>query len=465
MSTKELTLTNPYTEAAFMSLPMTPPAELDALVARARNAYRDWRTTSVAERVRLCEAFATAFEAMGDSIAEDITRQMGKPLGQAKNEIAGTLERIQYMNSIAEATLADEYLPEKPGFVRYIRHEPKGVVLDIAAWNYPLLIAVNVIVPAVLAGNAVIVKHSSKTPLCGRAFVDAFAKAGAPKGLVQDIIAGHDTTEALIQHPGVNHVSFTGSVRGGHEVCAAASGRFIDLGLELGGKDPAYVCADADFDFAVENCVDGAFYNAGQSCCAIERVYIDQAIYERFVEAYAAKVREYVLGDPMAEGTGLGPLASASARGFLKGQVAEAVDKGGSLVVSPDEFAMPGKGWFAAPAVVAGDIHDTALIQEESFGPVIGLIPVSGDEEAIRLMNDSAYGLTASIWTADRDRAIRVGEQIETGTFFMNRCDYLEPALPWTGVKDTGRGCTLSHYGLRQLTQLKSMHLRTEIPT
>ena len=234
--------------------------------------------------------------------------------------------------------------------------------------------------------------------------------------------------------------------------------------MELGGKDPAYVCADAPFDFAVANCVDGAFYNAGQSCCGIERVYIDQSIFDRFVEAYAAQVRSYVVGDPMDANTTLGPLASKSAPAFLAQQVKDAVAQGGKLVVDPAEFATPDTGWFSAPAVVAGDIHATDLAQEESFGPVIALMPVRDDAEAIRLMNDSAYGLTASIWTQDVDRAVQVGAQIETGTFFLNRCDYLDPALPWTGVKDTGRGATLSHYGLLGLTQLKSMHLRTELP-
>ncbi len=285
-----------------------------------------------------------------------------------------------------------------------------------------------------------------------------------PDGLVQDVVADHATTEALVQHPGINHVSFTGSVRGGREIVHSAAGRFIDVGLELGGKDPAYVCADAPFDFAVENTVDGAFYNAGQSCCAVERVYVDKAIYDDFVEAYAALVRKYVMGDPMDAATSLGPLASKSAPGFLAGQVEDAVRGGGKLVVDPREFDAPGQGWFAAPAVVAGDIQATSLMQEESFGPVIGIVPVSDDEEAVRLMNDSEYGLTASVWTSDPERVRRIGPEIETGTVFMNRCDYLDPALPWTGVKDTGRGVTLSHYGLLQLTQLKSMHLRVELP-
>jgi len=323
---------------------------------------------------------------------------------------------------------------------------------------------VNVVVPAVLAGNAVIIKHSSRTPLCGQAFVDAFQKAGVPLNLVQHVVAGHDVTEMLIQHTGVDYVSFTGSVRGGHEIVQSASGRFIGTGLELGGKDPAYVCADGDFNYAVANCVDGAFYNAGQSCCAVERIYVEQSIYERFVEAFVETTRAYVLGDPMQAATSIGPMATKSAPQFLAEQVDAAVRAGGRLLVAPGEFACPGQGWFCAPAVVADAPQDSPLMQEESFGPVIGIRPVADDAEAVRMMNDSPYGLSASIWTSDTQRAIRIGEQVETGTFFMNRCDYLDPALPWCGVKDTGRGATLSHYGLLNLTKIKSIHLRTEVP-
>lgn len=464
MIVKELHLINPYTEQSFMSLRMLDPSQVDAVVAKARTAFQTWRRSAISERVALCTEFIAKFEAMQDTVASEITWQMGKPLRQARNEVAGMLDRTKHMIGIAENVLSDEWLPEKPKFRRYIRHEPVGVVLDIAAWNYPLLIAVNVVVPAVLAGNAVIIKHSSRTPLCGEAFAAAFEAAGAPDGLVQNVIADHATTEALIRHSGVDYVSFTGSVRGGRDVCRAAGERFIHVGLELGGKDPAYVCADAPFEFSVENCVDGALYNAGQSCCAVERVYVDRAIYKDFVDAAAAKFRDYVLGDPLQDSTSLGPLAGSSAREFLRQQVKEAVNAGGKLVVSPSEFDVPDTGWFLAPALVADAPQICGLMQEESFGPVLGILPVDSDQDAIRLMNDSPYGLTASIWTQDVERAIRIGEQIETGTFYMNRCDYLDPALPWCGVKDTGRGATLSHYGLLQLTRLKSMHLRTELP-
>lgn len=464
MGASELRVVNPFTEQVELVLPMIGAEEIDGVVARARRAFGVWRWTGVAERMALCERFIAAFEAEAEQTARDITRQMGKPLANARGEVQGMIGRARHMIAIAEETLADEQVAEKPNFTRYIRHEPLGVVLDIAAWNYPLLIAVNVVVPAVLAGNAVIIKHSSRTPLCGRAFTEAFTRAGAPEGLVQDVIADHAVTDALIRHAGVDFVSFTGSVRGGHEVVRSAADRFIGMGLELGGKDPAYVCADAPFDFSVENTVDGALYNAGQSCCAIERIYVEAPIYERFVEAFAEKARAYArLGDPMDPATTQGPMATPGAAKFIAEQVADAVKRGGRLVVAPGDYARPAGGWFCAPAVVAGAPQDCSLMQEESFGPVVGILPVASDDEAIRLMNDSAYGLTASIWTSDPARAARVGARVETGTFFMNRCDFLDPALPWTGVKDTGRGATLSKYGLLQLTQLKSMHLRTSL--
>ncbi|HOV31899.1 MAG TPA: aldehyde dehydrogenase family protein [Candidatus Hydrogenedens sp.] len=462
MSSKELKVINPYTEKEIYSFHKDTLDEANAKVEKAYKAFQQWRFTPIEQRKELCLRFMEEFDKSRDKIARDITEQMGKPLWQSQNEINTMLDRAQYMISIAEKTLADEYLPEKPGFVRYIRHEPIGVVLDIAAWNYPLLIAVNVIVPAIMAGNAVIVKHARLTPLCGKAFVEAFEKAGAPDGLIQDIITDHPVIDAIIKNPKIGFVSFTGSVRGGHEIVQSASTRFINQGLELGGKDPAYVCADAPFDFAVANCVDGAFYNAGQSCCAVERIYVDRNIYNKFVESFVELTQQYKLGDPMLKETTIGPLAVASARNFLKQQVEEAVAMGGKLVVSPEEFDVPTCGQFFAPAVVIDAPQKCSLMQEESFGPVIGILPVNSDEEAIQYMNDSPYGLTASIWTSDFERAKRIGELVETGTFYMNRCDYLDPALPWTGVKDTGRGASLSHYGYYQLTQLKSMHLRTQ---
>jgi acyl-CoA reductase-like NAD-dependent aldehyde dehydrogenase len=453
------TLINPATEAPLREIAYTSPAELEAIVTRARSAQRDWRRVPLPERVRAVGQMVPAFRAMADQVALDITRQMGKPLQQARNEINTMIDRAETMCRLAEAALADEPLPPKAGFDRFIRHEPLGVVLDVAAWNYPLLIAVNVIVPALLAGNAVLVKHARLTPLCGGHFADAFARADAPAGLVAAVTLDHDAAAALIRSGHVDYVSFTGSVAGGREVYAEVAHRFIDAGLELGGKDPAYVCEDANFEFAVENVVDGAFYNAGQSCCGIERVYVARPIYERFVEAAVALVRQYRMGDPEDPATTLGPLAHRKGVALVEAHVAEARAAGARVLTGGTPWR--GRGYFSEPTVLTEVNHGMKVMSEETFGPVVGIMPVRDDAEAVRLMNDSPYGLTASVWTEDMDRANRVMTELDAGTVYANRCDYLDPMLPWVGVKDSGKGCSLSHLGFAHLTRPKSFHLRT----
>jgi acyl-CoA reductase-like NAD-dependent aldehyde dehydrogenase len=453
------TLVNPATEAPWREVTFTSAAELDAIVARARAAQREWRRVPVADRVRLVAGIVPAFRAMADQVALDITRQMGKPLQQAKSEIDTMIDRAETMGRLAEAALADEPLPPKEGFARFIRREPLGVVLDIAAWNYPLLIAVNVIVPALLAGNAVLVKHARLTPLCGQHFADACARAGLPAGLCAAVVLDHAATAALIRSGRIDYVSFTGSVAGGREVYGHVAGRFIDAGLELGGKDPAYVCEDADFEFAVENVVDGAFYNAGQSCCGIERVYVARAQFDRFVEAAVALVRQYRMGDPEDPATTLGPLAHRRGVDVVDQQIAAARAAGARVLTGGTPWRA--RGYFSAPTVLTGVDHTMSVMTEETFGPVVGIMPVRDDAEAIRLMNDSPYGLTASVWTADMERARRVMAELEAGTVYANRCDYLDPMLPWVGVKDSGKGCSLSHLGFAHLTRPKSFHLRT----
>jgi acyl-CoA reductase-like NAD-dependent aldehyde dehydrogenase len=453
------TLVNPATERPFLEVPLTTPGELAAIVARARAAQADWRRTPVAERVRIVGQMVPAFRAQADRVAQEITRQMGKPLRQARSEIETMIDRAETMCRLAPAALADEPLPPKEGFERFIRHEPLGVVLDIAAWNYPLLIAVNVIVPALLAGNAVLVKHARLTPLCADHFVDAFRRTELPPDLIAAVRLDHDAVAELVRSGGVAYVSFTGSVEGGREVYHQVSHRFIECGLELGGKDPAYVAEDADFDFTVENVVDGAFYNAGQSCCAVERVYVARPLFDRFVEAAVALVRRYVVGDPEDPATTLGPLAQAKAVAVVEGQVAEARAAGARVLTGGAR--RPGPGFFHEPTVLVDVDHRMSVMREESFGPVLGIMPVRDDAEAVALMNDSPYGLTASVWTRDPERARRLLDRIEAGTVYANRCDYLDPMLPWVGVKDSGRGCSLSHLGFRPLTRPKSFHLRT----
>lgn len=455
---------NPFTGETWCELQAMSSSQAAAAVERAAAAQRDWRTSSIDQRLALCQAFLEAFAARADQVAADITGQMGKPLAQAQGETRGLRDRALAMMELAPAALADHPLPEKAGFVRRIVREPVGVVLVVAPWNYPLLTAVNAVIPAILSGNSVLLKHSSRTPQCADHFAQAFADAGAPDGLLQALPAPHDVTAEVIGRPEVGYVAFTGSVPGGHAVYrAAAAQRFIDVGLELGGKDPAYVAADADFDAAVEGLVDGAFYNAGQSCCGIERVYVHRSLYGRFVERAAELVSAYQLGDPTDPATSLGPLAQPGSSEFLRGQVADAVAKGARLLTGGQPTTVDGRGRFFEPALLADCDHSMEIMVEESFGPVLGVAPVDSDDEAVRLMNDSPFGLTASVWTSDLERAERLAPQVRTGTFFMNRCDYLDPQLAWTGVGDSGKGVSLSHLGFGPLTRPKSIHFRTGV--
>jgi acyl-CoA reductase-like NAD-dependent aldehyde dehydrogenase len=368
------------------------------------------------------------------------------------------------MIAIAPSALGDIAVEPKDGFTRFIRRDPLGVVFVVAPWNYPYLTAVNALMPALAAGNAVLLKHSHQTPLCAERFAEAFETAGLPAGLFAHLHLSHAATAKLVGSEGVDFVSFTGSVPGGHAVQEAAAQRFIGTGLELGGKDPAYVCADAKLDHAIENVIDGAFFNSGQSCCGIERIYVQADVYDAFVEGAVELTRAYVLGNPTEPETTLGPMVRASAADFVRGQIADAVAAGAKALIDPKTFPANAVGTpYLAPQILVDVDHSMRVMTEESFGPVVGIMKVASDEEAVALMNDSDFGLTASIWTTDEDAAVAIGDRVETGTWFMNRADYLDPALAWTGVKDSGRGCSLSRVGYEQLTRPKSFHLRTAI--
>jgi acyl-CoA reductase-like NAD-dependent aldehyde dehydrogenase len=436
-------------------------ADVDRLLQRARAAQRDWGQVPIDQRAALCSRFVDAFVANSDDVATELTWQMGRPRSQTPGEVRGFEERARYMIEIAPSSLGDIGVGDKPGFDRFIERVPLGVVLVLAPWNYPYLTSVNSVVPAIMAGNAVVLKHSSQTPLCAERFAEAFAAAGLPAGVFQVLHAGHGEVARIIGSEYVDFVSFTGSVPGGHAVQAAASRRFIATGLELGGKDPAYVRADADLAFAVENVVDGAFFNSGQSCCGIERIYVHSTLFDDFVAGAVAAVGAYRLGDPTDPETNLGPMVRTSAAEYVRGQIEAAVAAGARTLVDPVGFPAARAGTpYLAPQVLVDVDHGLSVMRDESFGPVVGIMKVADDEEAVRLMNDSVFGLTASIWTRDAEAARALGSRLETGTVFMNRCDYLDPALAWVGVKDSGRGCTLSRVGYESLTRPKSFHLR-----
>ena len=450
-----LRVLSPFDDSLVVELPYDDHASALARLTAASEAQRAWREVDVAQRVARVRAAVEWFGASADEVALDVTRQMGKPLAQAHAEVRGLIERAEHMLDIAEHSLAAEVLPAKEGFTRRIEHVPLGVVLDVAAWNYPLLIAVNVVVPAVLAGNAVLLKHSARTPLCGAHFERAFRAAGLDD-LVLNVVLDHATTAALIADPRIGHVAFTGSVEGGRHVHRAASSRFIDTGLELGGNDPAYVAADADLARAAEGVVDGACYNAGQSCCAVERVYVHESVADELLDRARALVGAYRTGDPLAEPTTLGPLASRDALQDLQQQVADACASGAELLAGGGVV----DGRFFEATLLLGAGPDTSVMREESFGPLVPVVRVAGDDEALALMNDSRYGLTASVWTADPRRAEWFAARHDAGTIYRNRCDVLDPALPWTGFRDSGKGTTLSSHGFRHLTRPKAIHFR-----
>ncbi|PXF30877.1 aldehyde dehydrogenase [Pokkaliibacter plantistimulans] len=455
---------SPIDGSVYVERPYASAAQVQATLAAAVAAQASWKKVPLSERKALCAAAIECFAAHKDKIAEELSWMMGRPIRYGAGEVNGVVERASYMISIADEALKPVDVGDKPGFQRYIKREPLGVALIIAPWNYPYLTAINSVVPAILAGNSVIIKHSAQTPLCAERLVAAFTEAGLPPGVFQYLHLNHADTEALIKAPEVNYVAFTGSVPGGAMVEQAAAGRFIPVGLELGGKDPAYVRADADIAHAVDTAIDGAFFNSGQSCCGIERIYVHEAVYDEFVEKAVAMVKTYTLGRSDDPQTTLGPVVKASAAEFVREQIREAVAQGAVARIDPALFPLDQPGTpYLAPQVLTDVNHSMRVMTEESFGPVVGIQKVSSDEEALALMNDSDLGLTAVIFTSDIETGIALGEQVNTGTFFINRCDYLDPALAWTGVKNSGRGCSLSKVGYESLTRPKSFHIKTTI--
>jgi acyl-CoA reductase-like NAD-dependent aldehyde dehydrogenase len=457
MSRIQRTVT-PVDGSVYVKRTLAAAPAIERALATATRAQQAWKRVPVAERAAICRRMADWCVERADQLAAELSWQMGRPVSQTPGELKrGFHERALHMCSIAEETLKDLEVGDKPGFQRFIRREPLGVVFVVAPWNYPWLTSVNAVVPALLAGNAVILKMASQTPLVAERFAEAFKAAGLPSGVFQFLHLDHGQVAKVIGDERIAFVAFTGSVSGGHAVQRAASARFIATGLELGGKDPAYVRADADLKYAVENLVDGSYFNSGQSCCGIERIYVDKKIFKPFVDGFVELTRQYKLGNPMEKETNLGPVVRKDAADGIRAQVKQAVRKGAKpLLQLKDKPGTP----YLPPEVLINVDHGMEVMTEETFGPVVGIQAVKSDEEAVALMNDSRYGLTASIWTQDADAALSIGDRVETGTWFMNRCDYLDPALAWTGIKDSGRGCTLSKLGLETFTRPKSFHLR-----
>lgn len=455
--TKTVDLISPIDGSVYLTREVLSRDAAFGAAHQARAAQVAWAARPVSERVALVRAAGAIIGAQSDRMTTELAHQMGRPVRYG-GEYGGFNERLSYMADVAEQSLVPMEVEDSDTFHRLIKHVPWGVVLVVAPWNYPYMTAINTVAPALIAGNAVILKHAGQTLKVGEHLAEAFAEAGLPEGVFQNLVLDHDTTSALLTERAVDFVNFTGSVGGGQVMERAAAGTFIPVSTELGGKDPGYVRADADLDTAVDTLLDGAMFNAGQCCCGIERIYVHTTLYEAFVDKAVAWVAAQKLGNPLDPETTMGPMAHARFAAEVRAQIAEALRDGATAHI--DTMAADDGGAYLTPQILTNVTHDMRVMRDESFGPVVGIMPVESDAEAIALMNDSRFGLTASIWSADISAAEAIGDQIETGTVFLNRCDYLDPALCWTGCKDTGRGQGLSKLAYQALTRPKSYHLK-----
>ncbi len=450
---------SPIDGSIYAERPVMGADAAQLIVARARAAQKAWARRPLEERIALVKAGVARLNEMKDEVVPELAWMMGRPVRYG-GEFGGVNERTAYMSDIAARALAPLVSEDTDRFERRIEREPHGVVFVIAPWNYPYLTAINTVAPALIAGNAVVIKHATQTLLVGERMVRAFAEAGLPDDLFANVFLDHATTEKLIGARAFDFINFTGSTGGGAAIERAAAGTFTPLGLELGGKDPGYVMDDADLDWAVDVLMDGAMYNAGQCCCGIERIYVQEKLFDAFVEKSVAWVNQLKLGNPLEAETTIGPMANVRFAAEVRAQTAEAVRDGARALIDPKRFAADDGGAYLMPQLLTGVNHQMRVMRDESFGPVVGIMAVKDDAEALALMNDCQFGLTASLWTQDAERAARLGREIETGTVFMNRADYLDPALCWTGCKNTGRGGALSEIGFHNLTRPKSYHLR-----
>ena len=475
---------SPIDGSTYVERDLADAAAIERALSAATTAQRGWRETPLRERIDAVRRMVEILNAQADEIAVELAWQMGRPVRFGPVEIrGGHAERALAMAELAPEALADVAVRWQDGRPlhetvsagaqaarahapgdqphRRLRQVPHGVVLVLAPWNYPFLTAVNAVVPALLAGNAVLLKHAAQTPLVAERMADAFRQTGVPDGVIQALHLSHHAVADVIGDSRVGYVHFTGSVEGGRAVKRAAAERFIEVGLELGGKDPGYVRADADLDHAAANLADGSFFNAGQSCCGIERIYVHRSVYEPFVERFVAEALGLRLGDPRDPETTIGPMARASGAALAREHVAEALAAGARPLLDPADFPAAKEGTaYMAPQALVDVTPEMRVMREETFGPVVGIVAVDDDDAAVVAMNDSDYGLTASIWTRDLDAALRLGGRLETGTCYANRCDYLDPLLAWTGVKDSGRGVSLSILGFGPFTRPMSFRLQ-----
>jgi len=457
--TKLIKCISPIDGSVYAERPALSIEAAEAVVASAKAAQKEWSRRPLAERIELVQAGVAELGKMNDEIVIELAHMMGRPVRYG-GEFGGVEERASGMAALATEALKPLVVEDSANFERRIEREPHGVVLVVAPWNYPYLTAINTVSPALIAGNAVVLKHASQTLLAGERMVEAFTKAGVPTDLFQNVFLDHATTSALIAGNNFGFVNFTGSVGGGQEMERAAAGTFTGVGTELGGKDPGYVMDNADLDAAVDTLIDAAMFNSGQCCCGIERIYVIDSLYDAFVQKAVDIVSKYKLGNPLDSETTLGPMANIRFADEVRAQTNEALAAGANPMIDGALFPEDDGGTYLMPQILTNVNHDMRVMRDESFGPVVGIMKVSSDEEAITLMNDSEFGLTCSLWTADPERAARIGRELETGTVFMNRADYLDPGLCWTGCKNTGRGGALSVLGFQNLTRPKSYHLK-----
>ena len=423
----------------------------------SRKSQPAWSKRPIEERIDLVLAGVAKMGQMNDVVVPELAKMMGRPVRYG-GEFKGFEERAHYMAKIASQSLQVIDAGDDADFKRYIRRIPHGVVFVIAPWNYPYMTAINTIAPALIAGNSVILKHSTQTLLAGERLASAFHSAGVPKDVFQNIFLDHEITKQLIAENSFDFINFTGSVPAGASIEKAAAGTFTGVGTELGGKDPGYVMEDADLEAAADTLIDGAMFNSGQCCCGIERIYVHESLFDNFLEKAISIVSNYKLGNPLDKDTTLGPMANIRFANHVRQQIVDAQQKG--AIAHIPTFQEDDGGVYLTPQILTNVDHSMKIMTEESFGPVIGIMPVKDDYEAISLMNDSEFGLTASLWSSDLQRAVKIGDEIETGTVFLNRADYLDPALCWTGCKNTGRGGSLSEIGFHNLTRPKSYHLK-----